>query len=334
MARLERIQQAEDIQSFRLEAADGQPRAPARAGQFLTLQLPLATRCWSISDYQETPTSYRLTIKRGAEASSWMHRAAPGTRVMARPPRGKFALSRSGFLRVVLISAGVGVTPMISMLRAHLQRGDEATPLLWIHCARSGRHSPHREEIQQLLSTGPNITRLVYYSQPEPGDHYDRAGRLTAEQLKSIIQDPYTTRLFGREIELGGEHSEFYVCGPADFEAMVRSALEGVASVRSESFSNLVGLVEPTLESAEVFFKRSGVSAVWSREGNQTLLELAEHHSIDAPFGCRVGSCQTCATGLLQGEVDYATPPADLLPAGVVLLCCSRPATPRIELDL
>ena len=332
----ERTQQAEDIHSFRLEPADRQPIAPARAGQFLTLQLPLenkpATHCWTISDYQDTPTSYRLTIKRSGDASAWMHSTAvPGTRLLARPPMGTFALSRSGFLRVVLISAGIGVTPMISMLRAHLERGDEATPLLWIHCARSGRHSPHRDEIQQLLSTGANITRLVYYSQPEPGDDYDRAGRLTAEQLKTIVKDPYTTALFGREIELGGEHSEFYVCGPPDFEAMVRSALEGAASIRSETFSNVV---EQTLESAEVFFKRSGVSAIWSREGNQSLLELAEHHAIDAPFGCRVGSCQTCATTLLQGEVNYAVPPADLVPTGVVLLCCARPATPHIELDL
>jgi ferredoxin-NADP reductase/MOSC domain-containing protein YiiM len=335
----ERIPQAEGIHSFRLEPADQQPIAPALAGQFLTLRLPLesepATRCWTISDYQHEPTSYRLTIRRSADASSWMHTtAAPGTRVLARPPMGKFALNRAGFLRVVLISAGVGVTPMISMLQAHLERGAEATPLLWIHCARSGRYSPHREEIRQLLNTGANITRLVYYSQPEPGDDYDRAGRLTAEQLKSIIQNPYTTSLFGREIELGGEHSDFYVCGPPDFEAMVRSSLEGVASLRCESFSNVPASTEQALESAEVFFKRSGVSALWSREGNQTLLELAEQHAIDAPFGCRAGVCQTCATGLLHGEVDYATPPADLLTAGAVLLCCARPATPRIELDL
>jgi ferredoxin-NADP reductase/MOSC domain-containing protein YiiM len=334
----ERTEQAEDIQSFRLEPVDRQPLAPARAGQFLTLQLPLesdsVTRSWTISDYQDSPTSYRLSIKRNGGGSSWMHTATPGTRVLARPPMGKFALSRSGFLRVVLISAGVGVTPMISMLQAHLERGAEATPLLWIHCARSGRYSPHREEIQQLLNRGANITRLFYYSQPEPGDDYDRAGRLTAEQLKSVIRDPYTTTLFGREIELGGEHSDFYVCGPADFEAMVRSALQGVASIHSESFTNDSVPGEQALASAEVFFKRSGLSAHWSREGNQTLLELAEHHSIDAPFGCRVGSCQTCATRLLQGEVDYATSPADLVPAGAVLLCCSRPATPRIELDL
>jgi uncharacterized protein len=339
----ERIQQAADIQSFRLEPVDQQPLAPARAGQFLTLQLPLesepVTRCWSISDYQDAPISYRLTIKRNASGSSWMHTTvAPGTRVLARPPMGKFALSRSGFLRVVLISAGVGVTPMISMLQAHLERGAEATPLLWIHCARSGRYSPHCEEIQQLLSRCANVTRLVYYSQPEPSDRighdYDRAGRLTAEQFKSIIRDPYTTTLFGRETELGGEHSDFYVCGPPDFEAMVRSALEGVASVRSESFTTVPASPERALASAEVYFKRSGVSARWSREGNQTLLELAEHHAIDAAFGCRVGSCQTCATSLLHGEVDYVTPPADLLPAGAVLLCCARPATSRIELDL
>jgi len=334
----ERTQQAEDIQSFRLEPADREPLAPARAGQFLTLQLPQATRSWTISDYQDAPTSYRLTIKRSAFASSWMHtNAAPGTRVLALPPMGKFALNRAGFLRVVLISAGVGVTPMISMLQAHLERSD-APPLLWIHCARSGRYSPHREEIQQLLSKNPKITRLIYYSQPEPSDRlgcdYDRAGRLTAEDLKSIIQEPYTTTLFGREIELGGEHSEFYVCVPVGFEATMRTALEGVASLRSESFTNLGTPVESALQSAEVFFKRSGISAFWNREGNPTLLELAESHSIDAPYGCRVGSCQTCATGLLQGEVDYAMSPADLVPAGAVLLCCARPATSRIELDL
>jgi ferredoxin-NADP reductase/MOSC domain-containing protein YiiM len=233
---------AEDVRSFHLAPADGGPIAPYRAGQFLTVKLPLdsgeAIRCWSLSDYAETPgPTYRLTVRRtrAKGASSWLHeQARPGTRLALRAPVGRFMLDRGGFSRVVLISAGIGVTPLIAMLRAHAARSD-APPLLWIHVTRSGATHALRDEAAAVLAAGGDFTRLVHYTQPgpedRPGRDFDRAGRPDPAAIAELVARPYTIRPFGREVELPGVLSDAYLCGPPGFETAIRAALEqaGVA---------------------------------------------------------------------------------------------------------
>jgi ferredoxin-NADP reductase len=348
----ETTEEADGIKSFALSPSDGGDVAPHRAGQFLTVRVPLATgpvvRCWSLSDYQETGTArYRLTVKdtAGSGASTWMHSIVkPGDRLAIRPPAGRFVLERGSFYRVVLISAGIGVTPLLSMLKAHAARGDEAPPLVWIHATRSGATHAFRAEIDSLIAGNPNFSKLIYYSAPEAGDRhgrdYDHAGRLTEDGLTALLENTHTIAPFGRSVELGGEHSEFYVCGPRPFEQMVRGALAraGVApgNIRAETFgvSLRPAQIAPTVEFADIHFRRSRLSARWAADDDLTLLEFAESLGLAPESGCRMGTCQTCETSVLQGEVRYDVEPRVSPPAGRALLCCSRPNSAALELDL
>ena len=212
--------EARDIRSFRLRPADGAAIGGYRAGQFLTVRLPDAggtIRSWSLSDYDQSADDYRISIKRDPQgtASRWMHDTARlGDRLDVRPPSGRFLLDRSGFMRTVLISAGIGVTPMIAMLKAHAERGAEAPPLLWLHAARSGAEHGFAHEVDALLATMPNAVRRTFYSRPAAGDaNHDRVGRLDAEAIAEMLIESYSLSPFGRAIELTGDYSGFYLCG-------------------------------------------------------------------------------------------------------------------------
>ncbi|WP_157220195.1 MOSC domain-containing protein [Flavisphingomonas formosensis] len=341
------VDEAKGIKSFHLRPLDDRPIGGYRAGQFLTVRLPEAagapTRSWSISDYDPEADSYRLSIKREPDglASGWMHdHAEIGDVLEVRPPTGRFVLDRSGFLRTVLISAGIGVTPMIAMLKAHAERGMEAPPLLWIHAARSGEEHAFADEANGMLAAIPGSVRRVFYSAPGDGDRagegYDRTGRIDAEAIAELIAENYSLSPFGRVIELTGEHSDFYLCGPAPFEDAVRTALvaHGVnpLSIRSESFAPVAaaGDEPPAPEEAQVEFAGQGRHMVWRRDDDLTLLELAEEAGLSVDSACRTGICGTCEAALRAGKVRYLVTPAAEPGEGRVLLCCSQPASPHI----
>jgi ferredoxin-NADP reductase/MOSC domain-containing protein YiiM len=340
------------IRSFHLRPCDGGTVPPYRAGQFLAVRLPPeaggAVRCWSLSDYdEEDGDGYRLTIKRTAPdgASAWMHRfAEPGVQLMLRAPAGRFVLERGSFFRAVLISAGIGMTPLLAMLKAHAARGPQAPPLLWLHCTRSGRTHSLRGEIDRLIAANPNFRQMITYSAPDPHDRlgvdYHHAGRLTPATLTALVTAPQRIAPFGRSIELGGEHSDFYLCGPPDFETMVRAVLAAAgvapANIRTESFGATAAraLTEPVVESAQVQFRRSGANGQWRAEQDLTLLEFAEQLGLAPEFGCRMGNCQSCETAILEGAVVYDPDPVASAAPGRVLLCCARPKTALLVLDL
>ncbi len=344
------VPEARDVRSFYLRPCDGGPIAGYRAGQFLTVRLPSAAghtvRTWSISDYDQTSDVYRITIRREPSgiASCFMHdQAKPGTLLDLRPPTGRFVLDRSGFMRTVLISAGIGVTPLLAMLKAHAERGAEATPLAWWQCVRSGADHAFAAEIEAALADLPQVERRIFYSQPREEDaiarDYDVAGRIDRESLRRLVTEDYTLSPFGRQIQFSGDNSEFYICGPTAFETAVREQLlaYGVRTeqIRHESFGPAgARTAAPTPERAEVRFRRSGLSATWRKDDDLTLLELAEQAGIAAESGCRSGTCGTCAAGILAGEtgalLDGAIDPGP----GRTLLCCTQPISDMVEIDL
>lgn len=335
---------APGVRSFVLRPTDGAPLAAFRAGQHVLARITDAanrrhTRAWSLSDYQDQPCAYRLSVKRSARraASALMHEVInEGSTIELRAPAGSFVLDRSSNHPTVLISAGIGLTPVLAMLKAYAALGPDAPPVHWIHVARNGRHYPYRAEVDALLATHPNTRRHVRFTAPEPEDRpgidYDAAGRLTAEDLRRETA-LYRYPIFGREVELPGAVAEFYLCGPAAFEADVRAFLAamGVAPgrVRSESFGAI-----PAEEGApaHVRFARSGLEAEWLP--GQSLLELAEAAGIAAAHECRAGTCHQCATALLEGAVAYDRAPAAAPEPGTALICQARPATPSLVLDL
>jgi ferredoxin-NADP reductase/MOSC domain-containing protein YiiM len=335
------------VRSFQLEPVDGGAIAEFRAGQFLTVRLPIGAgqsviRTWSLSDYEEGGSGYRLTVRHtGGRGSAYLHEGiTAGDLVDARCPAGAFVLDRSTFFRVTLISAGIGVTPMLAMLKAHARR-ELPPPLLWIHSARSGHAHVLRTEADEILRAQPQFRSHIVYTSPRPDDirglHFDEAGRLTAERLIGLLGSSYLLRPFGRDIELPSQAGLFYVCGPPAFSDWVRSALIGFGvdpgAIRSEEFGRSTG-ARASRTRARVRFNRSGKVVTWESERDLSLLELAEESGINAASSCRAGNCHTCETAVIAGTVSYSLelplPPQ----AGRALLCCARPASATVELDL
>lgn len=348
------VAEAREVKSFHLRPVDGGPLAPSLAGQFLTVRLPRSpasspdesdiVRTWSLSDHDVNGGAYRLTVKRlaGGAGSGALHAIAPGTQLEARPPAGRFTLDRSGFLRLNLISAGIGVTPMLAMLKAHVARADEVPPVQWLQVVRDGASHALAEETRLALDR-PQFERHVFYTMPGSDDvvgrDYDHAGRPTPERLEAILRSDYVLNPFGRDIDLPGENGDFYICGPADFEAIVREVLGrmGVpeAFIRSEAFAAPARSGEAApVASARVLFTASGREAEWTAEDDLTLLELAEACGLAPANSCRMGNCQTCEAKLVSGAVAYDPTPVVEAAPGRVLVCCARPASGVVELAL
>jgi ferredoxin-NADP reductase len=341
------------VRSFHLQPDDDQPLAPPAPGQFLSIKTERKgerdlVRSWSISGVDLERRHYRISIKaiEGGAGSRRMHKDIHvGDAVWCRPPAGQFVLDRSGHRRIALISAGIGATPMMMMLKSCVEWGEGAPPLVWLQVAKNGRNHPFKAEISALLARVPNARRVIYYTQPEASDHggvdYDRVGRPTAEDLREIFGSPYPLDLFGRELPFPGQETEAYICGPGGFEDLVRDTLLAIGvkprDIRSEAFLTRTAKREgiPVLiEKAIVRFARSGVTAEWHADDGQTLLDLAEAAGLTPSYACRSGLCQSCECAITAGDIQYDPMPAEALVSGMVLICCARPAGGVVELDL
>ena len=232
---LEKTRESADIVSFRFGARDGEPLPPFEAGQHLPLELPVTgraaplSRSYSISSGPDAP-GYRISVKRepGGRASRWLHDVLePGGVVTAHAPSGDFVLPE-GERPVALVSAGVGVTPMLSMLSALVGR-PTGRPVHFVHGARDGRDHAFGDEVRTLAARDPNVRVHVAYSRPRPHDVRGRAhqsrGRIGAERLLRLV---------------GSRDAEFLLCGPPAFLAALLEGLRaaGVAPSRlhHESF--------------------------------------------------------------------------------------------------
>ena len=343
----------EGVRSFHLQPADDQPLAPPAPGQFLSVKTglegePDLVRTWSISDVDLERRLYRITIKAidGGAGSRRMHEhLRVGDVIWSRPPAGQFVLDRSGHRRIALFSAGIGVTPMMMMLKGYIERGQGAPPLVWLQVATNGRTHPFKAEIAALLAQIPDVRRIIYYTRPDPADRpaidYDRTGRPTTEDLREIFGATYPLNLFGRELPFPGKETEAYVCGPQGFQDLVRDSLLEIgvrpADIRSEAFIvNTVGGegLPAVIEKATVRFTQSRITAEWYADDGQTLLDFAETAGLTPPYACRSGLCQSCECTIKSGDVQYDPKPSVSLESGRVLICCARPAAEVIELDL
>jgi uncharacterized protein len=341
------------VRSFHLQPNDDQPLAPPAPGQFLSVKTerkgePDLVRSWSISDVDLQSRRYRITIKaieNGAGSGRMHQQLRVGDVIWSRPPAGQFVLDRSGHRRIALFSAGIGVTPMMMMLKAYIERGQGAPPLAWVQVATNGRTHPFKAEIAALLAQIPDVRRIIYYTRPDHADRldidYDRAGRPTAEDLRELFGATYPLNLFGRELPFPGKETEVYVCGPQGFQELVRDSLLVIgvkpSDIRSEAFIvRTVGGagLPPVIEKATVRFTQSGMTADWYADDGQTLLDLAETAGLTPPYACRSGLCQSCECEITAGDVQYDPKPSIALERGRVLICCARPATEVLELNL
>ncbi|KAF2966521.1 hypothetical protein GQX73_g7037 [Xylaria multiplex] len=333
------IDEGADIKSFYLNEADGQPLANYSPGQFLTVRLPNGIiRNWTISDWQEDePSYYRLSIKKAGAASNWMHDVCDlNTILSVRSPAGRFCLDRNSILRQVYISAGIGITPILAMMKAHdIHSNLQATPAVWIHVARDGESFPFQGEIPRFENRP--FSRVVFFTRPRPSDRqgldYDRRGRPNMEAIREIIGAPFTWEPLGSgKMESEGSFSIVSICGPPEFETSMKACLKNLgipeSLIRSEPFS-ASGVVLGNVERARVHFTKSKLTATWTKDEPMSLLELAESLGLSPDYGCRAGSCGSCATKLTCGSVSGGVQ-AD----GTVLTCSATPASEKVELEI
>jgi ferredoxin-NADP reductase/MOSC domain-containing protein YiiM/ferredoxin len=333
------------VVSLTFEAADGSPLPAAIPGQFLVLklrpnpELPVVLRNYSLSGAPGTG-AYRISVKREANgiASNFLDsKVRAGDSLDVAAPRGSFTLQQ-GRQPVILLSAGIGATPVMAMLHALASQRSERA-IWWLQGARNRSEHPFAEESRELVAALANGRRYIAYSKPEPGDRpsrdFDTVGRLNVNTLEQLG--------IPRE-------ADFYLCGPAGFLASFIVALKkwGVepGRVHSEVFgpgeSITPGIAAPKTPlgppqslpgpGPQVSFVRSGVTASWSARF-QSLLELAEACKVPVAWACRTGVCHTCECGLVDGAVDYQPDPLEPPAEGNLLICCSQPHG-NVEIDL
>lgn len=276
----------------------------------------------------------RVTIKRetapqpdlpDGRGSGWFHdRVKPGDRLRAAGPMGQFLLDRASDLPAVLISGGVGLTPLVAMAR---ELGPRGHALTFIHACENGRVHAMGAEIRALAAVSPGMKTHFCYREPVPcdlpGRDYDSTGFLSRGTLEHLL--PKDLRC------------DVYLCGPGGFmQAMYDLLCDiGVAEhhIRFEFFGPATVLRRRQKEAptpAEmggpvVVFSKSGLTVGWDAAA-PNLLEFAEDQGVMVDFSCRAGSCDSCRTRVLEGEVEYLFEPFERPAAGEALLCCSRPA--------
>jgi ferredoxin-NADP reductase/ferredoxin len=340
-------EESADVRSFEFASEDGSPLPPALPGQYImvrvrpNLEAPAVTRNYSLCGPPGNPR-YRIGVKNEhGLASGFLHQSVRAGRHMeVGAPRGSFTLA-GGATPVVLISAGVGVTPMLAMLHAAAaMHAVTPRPVWWLHSARDRAHHSFAREADDLLATLSASRRCVVYSRPAPedtpGQDFDRPGHLSP-QLLAEIGVP--------------RDADFYLCGPPRFLEDFQKGLGAWGVPRSSIHVEVFGpapALTPGISSATtalphrpdgpagggpmVTFLRSGLAVPWDTSFG-SLLELAEACAVPVRWSCRSGICHNCESGLIQGELAYAPEPLDAPAEGNALICCARPIT-AVELDL
>ena len=336
-----------DVLSFAMQSADGQHLPMALPGQYVVVHLRSATggttlfRSYSLSGPPSTER-YRISVKiepNGAAGNYLREHLLEGDRLDVSSPRGSFVL-QPGERPIVLLSAGIGATPVLAMLHA-LAAARSTCQVIWLHTARDGRHHPFAGEVRHLMRALTNGRSFVCYTRPDPTDKTGEDFNATGRFSRSVFD------------ELGlPRDADVYLCGPTRFMADMKDVLAslGVAPecIHVEIFNGgesmtpgVVGAVTrtPHMPSNEansgplVSFARSGTSAHWNASRYENILEMAEACDVPVRWACRTGVCHNCESGLLSGAIVYGPDPLDKPADGNLLICCSQP-TSDLVIDL
>jgi ferredoxin-NADP reductase len=336
--RIARIRKESDsITSFVLAPIDGQTVPLFQPGQFVVLRLhmgpegPPVLRSYSLSDLPGAD-HFRISVKNesnGMGSSFLCNRAREGDVLDVSAPRGGFTL-RPGEDPVVLLSAGVGATPVMSMLHA-LAAQRSQRQVWWIYGARNRSEHPFAEESRSLLQQLSRGRSYIVYSKPAATDRpeieFDASGHIDVALLDRIGVS---------------RNSEFYLCGPSSFLENLCDGLRDwgapAENVHTEVFSAREGITPgmprvdrpphlppgPAGSGPSISFARSGITTAWNSK-YQSLLALAEACDVPVRWSCRTGVCHTCITGLISGSITYQPEPLERPIPGSVLVCCSQP---------
>ena len=338
--------ECDSVISIRFNDPDGTALPAARPGQYLTLRIQpddaesSVLRNYSLSGRPDAGY-YRIAAKREPHgvASGYLHtRLAVGDQLDIAAPRGTFILDETE-APVLLVSAGIGATPVLAMLNALAEQHSDRE-IWWVHGARSSREHSFAAETRTLLASLPRVRTGVYYSRPASKDvegrDFDSVGRLTGSLLAELAPP---------------RSAEAYLCGPAQFMEEISAGLAAIgleaSHIHTEPFGPEPGLTPgiaatparaPHLppghpgDGPAVEFARSNLSIPWSNDYG-SLLELAEACDVPVRWSCRTGVCHNCESTLITGNLDYNPDPVEPPADGSALICCSRPRD-GIVLDL
>jgi ferredoxin-NADP reductase len=336
-----------DVKTFMLEA-EGDKVFHFEPGQFITLQLEIdghpINRCYTISSPPTRPHLIAITVKRviGGPVSNWLHdNVTPGTRISVLAPLGQFTLPGPPSQKYLFLSAGSGITPVMSMTRTLFDLGSDAD-IVFVHNARTPADIIFRRELDAIAAVMPNI-RIIHICEGDyPSERWTGLhGRLTTAALQAIAPD------LAERVT--------YTCGPPAYMAAVRRVLDelgyDMANYHEESFSfeslpagkqiaadllvaagdadatdGPVTHAETSAATFNVEFVRSGRTITCSTE--QSVLDAALAAGMRPSSSCSQGMCGTCKTTMLAGEVDMQHN-GGIRPKEVaqnkILICCSKP---------
>ena len=332
-------QESEDVLSLTMRSPAGQTLPTALPGQYVVLRLQPAAggppffRSYSLSGPLSTER-YRISVKiepNGAAGSYLREHVRVGDALDVSSPRGSFIL-QSGGRPVLLLSAGIGATPVLAMLYA-LAAAGSTRQVLWLHAARDRQHHPFAAEVRRLSLSLTHGRSYVCYSRPGSGDKMGEDFDATGHLSRSVFDEIGVPR-----------EADVYLCGPTRFMADMKETLAtlGVAPERIhvENFNGgesmtpgvaggATGVPHVPKDDANtgplVSFARSGIAAHWKTPAYQSILELAEACDVPVRWSCRTGVCHSCESGLVSGAVVYGPEPLDKPAEGNLLVCCAQP---------
>lgn len=344
---IDKVQESRTIWSFYLKPTDGRPVAQYQPGQHIVLRLAVPGHTGPVQRSYTLSTApgqdhYRITVKREGTtshpglASSFLHdHVQPGDTLWISEPGGGFTLPKESRRPVVLLSAGVGITPMLSMLETIAEEPDPRQ-VWFIHGSRNAGEQPMSAWLRLLARTHAHIRVSIHHSQASateiPGNDYDAMGRIDLDFLQRHLTDL---------------NADFYICGPASFVKTLSDGLKAWGMSDPQLFCTYFSgnentdlafgqsapiFIEEDLDKPKISLKQSGRSFAWA-DGYGNLLNLLEKHDIYPPSSCREGACMSCSTPMISGAISYDPEPFGEPFEGEILLCCARPET-DIELDL
>jgi ferredoxin-NADP reductase len=332
-------QECADVLSLTMESLDSQPLPTALPGQYVVLRLPRTPgdaplfRSYSLSGPASTER-YRISVKiepNGAGGSYLREHVRVGDALDVSSPRGSF-IPQPGERPVVLLSAGIGATPVLAMLYA-LAAVRSTRQVLWLYAARDRQHHPFATEVRHLVLALAHGRAYVCYSRPGSRDKMGEDFNATGHLSRSVFDQVGIPR-----------EADVYLCGPTRFMADMKEALAALGVVLerihveifngSESMTSGVvgaGTRAPHVPEDDantgplVSFARSGIAAHWNASAYQSILDLAEACDVPVRWSCRTGVCHNCESGLVSGAVAYGPQPLEKPADGSLLVCCSQP---------
>ena len=324
-------QETPDVSTFVFAAAE--PRLfQFEPGQFMTFELAAAgvQRCYTIASPPTRPHRIEVTAKRTPEGagSGWLHGfMRPGVRVSASGPHGAFTFAPRSGGKYLFLSAGSGITPLMSMARMVHDLGSDAD-ILFVHSARSPADLVFADELA-AMARRPGFARISIVAGVPAGTPWDGLrGRLSPALLPVLAPD-----LLQREV---------FCCGPAPYMAAIRAMLDAAgfdpARYHEESFAFAAPdapLPPPAAEATDA--ARQTFTVAFARLGRtvacpsgSTILAAARAAGLRLPSACNKGVCGTCKSRLVSGTVELRHGGGIRqreIDAGMTLLCCARPAS-------